>query len=86
MTEIDVIILIDEDGDYAVHHDADAIKERYEEEISEIDGTKAYRLVKLTVKVPTPSPAVAVITVPALPSDAAVMIVADADTDVVESA
>jgi len=79
MTDIDVIILIDEDGNFAVHNDADEIKARYEEEIGEIDGAKAYRLVKLTVKVPTPSPAVAVITVPALPSDAAVMIVADAD-------
>jgi predicted transcriptional regulator len=72
MTEIEIAIMIDEDGDYAVHHDVDAIKERFEEEVGELDGAKAYRLVRLKVNVPTPKPATATINVPDLPNDAAV--------------
>ncbi len=72
LTEITVLILIDENGDYAVHNEPDDIKERYEEEVGEIDGALAYRLVRLTVKVPTPVAATATIVVPALPNDAVV--------------
>lgn len=89
LTEIEVNILIDENGSYAVETDIDNLKDRYESDIAELNGTLAYRLVKLTVKVPTPTPAVATITVPALPSDAVVALQGpadDADTDVVEPA
>ncbi len=72
LTEIEVLILIDENGDYAVHDNPNCIKGQYEKEIGEIDGSIAYRLVRLTVKVPTPVAATATIIVPALANDATV--------------
>lgn len=76
MNEITVCILIDEDGDYAVHHDESEIGARFEEEIGTMDGSRAYRLVKLKVNVPTPRPAVVTIKVPELPDNASVTVLA----------
>jgi hypothetical protein len=74
LTEIEVCVLVNEHGEYAVESDVANLKDRYEADIGELDGTLAYRLVRLKVNVPTPTAAVATITVPDLPSDAAVTI------------
>lgn len=74
MVEVDVWVLVDEHGNAVVDGDPDNIGTRWEEEIGERSSSDATRLVKVTVKVPLPRPAVAVVTVPDLPDDAAVAV------------
>jgi len=53
MHEIEVWVMIDSDGDYAVAKTEDDACELFE---SDTGGSGARRLVKLTVKVPLPKP------------------------------
>lgn len=52
--DIEVWVMVDEDGDYVVEVDSSQLKDRYEQDIGELNGEKATRLVKLTVKMPKP--------------------------------
>lgn len=65
LVEVDVWVLVDEEGQSWAGLDPAGFDDAPGAEV-------ATRLVKLTVKVPLPRPAVAVVTVPDLPDDAAV--------------
>ena len=56
LVEIEVLVLVDEDGNWEVAHDADVLKERYEESVGELNAGTATRLVKVKLKVPVPRP------------------------------
>jgi hypothetical protein len=51
--EVELWACVDSDGDYAVGKDEDATRDAYD---SEIGGTAARRLVRVTVSVPLPAP------------------------------
>lgn len=51
MHELEVWVLVDENGDYVASHDADALADLYEEAIGGNAGV-ARRLVKVALKVP----------------------------------
>jgi hypothetical protein len=54
MHEIEVWVLVDEDGDFVVAKDAADLAERYDDEIGS-DSAAARRVVKVTLKVDLPS-------------------------------
>jgi hypothetical protein len=53
--EVEVWVLVDASGDYAVAKDAAAAVEAYEGEVQALTESGGHRLVKLTVKVPLPA-------------------------------
>jgi hypothetical protein len=53
--QVDVWVVVDEDGNYVAHTDRDALEERYEDEVGRTSGG-ATRVLKLSVKVPLPKP------------------------------
>lgn len=55
MCEIEVWVVIDEDGDYACDVERDDAETRFDENIG-FSNEKATRRVKITVKVPLPKP------------------------------
>ena len=56
LIEIEVLVLVDENGQWEVAEDAEKLKERYEETVGELDAGTATRLIKVKLKVPTPKP------------------------------
>lgn len=55
MLDVEVWVMVDEDGNYAVHHDKDELEQRYEEEVGRTSGA-ATRVVRVALKVPCPRP------------------------------
>lgn len=53
MKEIEVFILIDEDGDFVAHADESALGQMYREEVGG-DPALARRIIKLKLNVPLP--------------------------------
>ena len=53
---VDVWVVVDEDGDYDCGVDAGLAAENYANNIMTPDGTKGMRVVKLSVRVPLPTP------------------------------
>lgn len=60
--QVEVWVMVDEDGSYMAHEDRDALAERYKDEMSD-DPTIARRMVKVTLNVPKPAPVELVATV-----------------------
>lgn len=56
MAEIEVWIVVDENGDYTVGADLDSAAERYGEDVGGDNGSLGIRHVKVTLKVPLPKP------------------------------
>jgi len=54
LVEVEVWVMVGEDGQYTAHTDPDALRERFDEECA--DAGLTTRVLKLTVKVPTPRP------------------------------
>lgn len=54
--ELEVWVVVDENGDYSTGNDGDQAAERYGEEIGGDQGTIGLRRVKLTITVPLPAP------------------------------
>jgi hypothetical protein len=54
MTEIRVLVLIDEEGEWVIGKDDDELHERYTEAVGE-DTAAARRVVAITLKVPLPT-------------------------------
>lgn len=52
--EIEVWILVDAAGDYVASDDADDVRERYADQIGELNECDGFRLVKVKVSVPRP--------------------------------
>lgn len=53
MQEIEVWVIVDEDGEYAVATEQDAAEEAYDESVG---GSDCRRAIKITLKVPLPKP------------------------------
>lgn len=53
-TTIEIWVLIDEQGDYAVGNDAETASQRFTDDVGD-DLALGRRMVKLTVKVPLPT-------------------------------
>lgn len=73
--ECKVWLMLDEDGDWVVAKHADLLKDMYEEEYCELDGTVQTRLMCVTVKAPPPKPLMVEVNVPDMPNDATVAVV-----------
>lgn len=56
MQEVEVWIMVNDQGEYVAHTDADGLTERYGEEIGDIAEAGGLRRVKVTVNVPLPEP------------------------------
>ena len=54
MVEIELYAVIDAGGDYAVGNTAEAAREKYEEDIGELNAVEAFRTIKIKVCVPLP--------------------------------
>lgn len=74
MCEIEIWVLVDEDGDYVVVRDRDDIASRWEEEVGERDSGVQTRLMRLVVHVPRPRRVDAVIEVPGVPDACTVQV------------
>ncbi|MFO0823028.1 MAG: hypothetical protein U0792_07895 [Gemmataceae bacterium] len=55
LCEVEVWVVVDEDGDYAVGKDSEAASEAFEADIGS-SAERGLRRVKVTVKVPLPKP------------------------------
>lgn len=64
MAEIEVWVVVDEDGNYAAGVTEDDSATKYRDEVGEPDGSCGYRRVKLTVTVPLPEVIEVAVTVP----------------------
>lgn len=72
---VEVWVVVDEDGDYAVGTGDDHAAERYREEIGDCEaGTRGMRRVKVLLTVPLPAPIKLAVTAPA--DDAAALVAA----------
>ncbi len=56
ITDCDVYMIVDSDGNHAVGVDLDAAKQAFEDNIGELAAVEGWRLVVLSVKVPKPVP------------------------------
>jgi len=63
--EIEVWILVDEDGGAVADCDPSHLRDEYETDVGELDVTKAMRQIKVTLTVPLPKPIELTGTVPA---------------------
>lgn len=63
MVAVEVWVMVDQDGDYVVAKDREALAEKYEEEFTGLNSEVTTRFVKLTVNVPKPRPVELVATV-----------------------
>jgi hypothetical protein len=54
-TTVEVWVMVDEKGNWVVHPDRAELLNRYDEEIGTYEG-EAVRIIKATIKVPTPKP------------------------------
>ena len=50
---VNIVLLVDEDGDYAVGQDEDDARERYDDEVG---GDRARHFIHLSIRVPLPWP------------------------------
>jgi hypothetical protein len=50
---VNIVLLVDEDGDYAVGQDEDDARERYDDEVG---GDRARHFIHLSIRVPLPRP------------------------------
>lgn len=75
LVECKVWLMLDEDGDWVVAKHADLLKDMYEEDYCELDGSRQTRLICVTVKAPKPKPLMVEVTVPDLPEGAMVAVV-----------
>lgn len=64
MKTLEVVVLVDANGDYAVGTSAEDAANKYGDEIGAVNGELGLRLVELTVTVPLPETIVAEVTVP----------------------
>jgi hypothetical protein len=55
MVEVEVWVMVTEDGDYVCHIDRDELIAKHEEDVGSLSG-KATRILKIAVSVPTPAP------------------------------
>lgn len=62
LVNVEVWVLVDEDGTYLCHEDREQLSERYKDEQTD-DATTARRMVKVTLQVPKPRPVEVVATV-----------------------
>ncbi|MCC6419943.1 MAG: hypothetical protein IT429_17040 [Gemmataceae bacterium] len=69
MIDVEVWVLIDEAGDYAIAKDDAALVEAYENDVQSIGDAGCTRRVKVSLEVPRPEPMVLSGTVPAEPSE-----------------
>lgn len=53
MVEIELLVMVDADGNFEIGRDADDLKTRWEENVGELAPT-ATRMVAVKLKVPTP--------------------------------
>lgn len=67
MIAVEVWVLVDGSGNYVAIENRDALKERYEEQVGELDGSEPVRMIRATINVPTPRVAEVVATVPEEP-------------------
>lgn len=54
MQDVEVWVLVDNDGAYVASDDQDALNERYEEHHQAVADAAGIRRIKITVKVPLP--------------------------------
>ena len=64
MTECEVWVLVDADGNYVASDDAGHLGERYDDTIGN-SADMARRVVRITVRIPTPAPLQVSVDVPA---------------------
>jgi len=63
--KVELMVRVDECGDYEIGKDGDELSERWEESIGESDNGTAYRTVSVVMWVPLPKPVQVVVEVPA---------------------
>jgi hypothetical protein len=56
VVEIELLVLVNEDGEWEIGVDDGDLKTRYEENVGELNAGAATRLVRVKLKVPTPRP------------------------------
>lgn len=56
LLEIEVLVLVDENGNWEVASGSEKLKALYEKNVGELDAGTATRLIKVKLKVPTPKP------------------------------
>ena len=54
MIEVEVFVLVDAAGDYAVGNSPEAAREKYGEDVGPLEDTDGFRLVKVLLNVPLP--------------------------------
>lgn len=54
MCEAEVWVMVDESGDYVIAKSREELKEKWEEEMGDFDGTVATRQIRAVIKVPLP--------------------------------
>lgn len=72
--DVEVFVLVDEQGDYIASHDSAQLKEVYEQQVRELDGTMGTRIVRLVLTVPIPTEIVIKATVPCTEQPATVSV------------
>ena len=72
--EIEVFILIDENGDYAINKDQTELQSSYVEDIGENFGELATRIIAVKLKVPSPTIITVEAVLPAQPSEVIVSV------------
>ena len=70
LLEIEVLVMVDSDGNYEFGHDGDDLKTRWEENIGDLDPANATRVIRVKLKVPTPQVVELEAEIPEEPSDA----------------
>ncbi|VTT99059.1 unnamed protein product [Gemmataceae bacterium] len=56
MHEVEVWVMLNDQGEYVAHEDADELAAEYAERVGEASEAGGIRRVRLTVKVPLPEP------------------------------
>lgn len=70
MQEIEIFVIVDENGDYAIHKERSEVEQAYCDDIGDAEAAK--RLIVVKLNVPLPKPIEVTATVPAEPSTATV--------------
>ncbi len=67
MCEVEMTVLVDANGDYAIGRDADEARANYTDQIGNLEDTDGFRLVVVKLSVPCPAPVELKGTAPEIP-------------------
>ena len=74
MSEIEIFVIIDENGDYSISRESSELQEQYTNDHGGDIGEIAVRLIAVKIKVPTPKPITVSATLPEEANEAIVSV------------